>query len=409
MSLSTPTPKPINKPVMGEVEFICLVATMTSLIALSLDGILPALSHVGEDLNVSPVNKTHLIISVFFAGTAVGQLFFGPFADVKGRRAAVFLGVGVFVLGSVVCMVSENLSTMLVGRLIQAFGVSGPRIASQAIVRDQFSGDAMARIMSFAMMIFIMVPMIAPLLGQIILFWFSWRHIFALFIFVGLLVGVWYWLRQPETLALELRKPFRWREFFSTIMSLLMQRQLLAYTLASGCFFAPFRAYISASQTIFVGFYGVGVWFPLVFAALALGIGLASFFNGKIVMRVGARKMLNIAMVGTLVIDVIIVSLVVTYEGLPPFVALVLVLFAKMFFSGVVFSNSTSLALEPAGYAVGLGAALIGFLHGLISVPVAMFLGSFVVDTITPLALGFLVFNSLTAVGVYLAEPSAKK
>lgn len=161
--------QPQGKPPLGLIEFVALMATMTSLVALSIDAMLPALLQIGETLNVDEPHHTHLIVTVFFMGMAFGQMFFGPFADSRGRRLTILIGLFIFAIGTFVCMSATNLETMLVGRVIQAFGVSGPRIAAMAIIRDLYVGDAMARVMSFIMMVFILVPMIAPMVGQAVM------------------------------------------------------------------------------------------------------------------------------------------------------------------------------------------------------------------------------------------------
>lgn len=181
----------VQKPALGLFEFIALMATMTSLVALSIDAMLPALSQIGIALNVAQAHETHLIVTVFFVGMAFGQMFFGPFSDSRGRRLTILVGLCIFALGTFVCMIATNLETMLIGRIIQAFGVSGPRIASMAIIRDLYVGDAMARVMSFIMMVFILVPMLAPIIGQTVMDLFSWFHIFTLFLVVATMSGMW--------------------------------------------------------------------------------------------------------------------------------------------------------------------------------------------------------------------------
>jgi len=185
----------ITKPALGLFEFVALMALMTSLVALSIDAMLPALHQIGDDLGIVATQDTHLIVSLFFIGMGFGQLYYGPVSDDKGRRYAIISGLIIFAIGSLVCMFAETLTVMLIGRVIQAFGVSGPRIAALAVIRDQYEGEAMARVMSFIMMVFILVPMLAPSFGQAILLMFSWHHIFSAFLVIGLLTGIWFFVR----------------------------------------------------------------------------------------------------------------------------------------------------------------------------------------------------------------------
>lgn len=383
---------------IGLFEFVALMATMTSLVALSIDSVLPALSQIGAYLEVIDPRQTHLIVSVFFVGMALGQLFYGPLSDDKGRRYVIISGLIVFAVGSLVCINAESLEVMLIGRVIQAFGVSGPRVATLAVIRDKYEGEAMARVMSFIMMVFILVPMLAPIFGQTILFWFSWQHIFSSFLVYGLLIGLWFFIRQPETLPKEKRLPFSWSQLWISSKFILTHKLVMCYTLSSGTIFGAFLAYISSSQTLFQDIYDTGELFPMYFAMLAFSIGLASFINGNLVMRLGMRKLCTWAMLGWLLFSSVLTLLCLIYDGVPPLWQFVCVLFCTFFCIGILFGNVNSMAMQPLGAMAGLGAAIIGSLSSIISVPTAIFIGSFIDSTITPVALGFLGFGSVSFV-----------
>jgi DHA1 family bicyclomycin/chloramphenicol resistance-like MFS transporter len=391
---------------IGLFEFVALMATMTSLVALSIDSVLPALSQIGAYLKVTDSRQTHLIVSVFFVGMALGQLFYGPLSDDKGRRYVIISGLIVFAVGSLVCINAESLEVMLIGRVIQAFGVSGPRVATLAVIRDKYEGEAMARVMSFIMMVFILVPMLAPIFGQTILFWFSWQHIFSSFLIYGLLIGLWFFIRQPETLPKEKRLPFSWSQLRISSKFILTHKLVMCYTLSSGTIFGAFLAYISSSQTLFQDIYDTGELFPMYFAMLAFSIGLASFINGNLVMRLGMRKLCTWAMLGWLLFSSVLTSLCFVYDGVPPLWQFVSVLFCTFFCIGILFGNVNSMAMQPLGAMAGLGAAIIGSLSSIISVPTAIFIGSFIDSSITPVALGFLGFGSVSFVLYWNANKS---
>jgi DHA1 family bicyclomycin/chloramphenicol resistance-like MFS transporter len=391
---------------IGLFEFVALMATMTSLVALSIDSVLPALSQIGAYLEVTDSRQTHLIVSVFFVGMALGQLFYGPLSDDKGRRYVIISGLIVFAVGSLVCINAESLEVMLIGRVIQAFGVSGPRVATLAVIRDKYEGEAMARVMSFIMMVFILVPMLAPIFGQTILFWFSWQHIFSSFLIYGLLIGLWFFIRQPETLPKEKRLPFSWSQLRISSKFILTHKLVMCYTLSSGTIFGAFLAYISSSQTLFQDIYDTGELFPMYFAMLAFSIGLASFINGNLVMRLGMRKLCTWAMLGWLLFSSVLTSLCFVYDGVPPLWQFVSVLFCTFFCIGILFGNVNSMAMQPLGAMAGLGAAIIGSLSSIISVPTAIFIGSFIDSSITPVALGFLGFGSVSFVLYWNANKS---
>lgn len=394
----------VTKPVLGLFEFVALMATMTSLVALSIDAMLPALIQIGDALNVANPSETHLIVTVFFVGMAFGQMFFGPFSDSRGRRLTILVGLCIFALGTFVCMMATNLETMLIGRIIQAFGVSGPRIASMAIIRDLYVGDAMARVMSFIMMVFILVPMLAPIIGQTVMDLFSWFHIFTLFLVVATMSGIWFFSRQAETLPRAKRRAFSWEAFFASSKFILTHPAVMGYTFAMGCIFGAFLAYLSASQTIFSVYYDMAEWFPYIFAILAFSIGLASYFNGKMVMRFGMRKLCRFALKGVNIFALVYVGLLYAYDGLPPIALTVSVMFIGFFFVGILFGNLNAMAMQPLGDMAGLGAAIIGSFSSLFSVPIALFVDSFLSGTLMPIGLGFLVFFGLAYVSVRYAE-----
>ena len=392
------------KPALGLVEFVALMALMTSLVALSIDAMLPALNQIALDLAITDPQDTHLIVSLFFIGMAFGQLYFGPLSDAKGRRYTIITGLIIFGLGTVVCMFAESLKVLLIGRVIQAFGVSGPRIAALAVIRDQYKGEAMARVMSFIMMVFILVPMLAPSFGQAVLFWFSGQHIFSSFLVIGLLTGVWYFLRQPETLPKDKRVPFSWHQLYHSSRFILSNKLVMFYTFSMGLVFGGFLAYISASQTVFQVIYDTGELFPLYFALLAFSIGFASFINGTLVMRLGMRKLCTWAIFGWLGFTSILLIMCLIYGGLPPLNYLISILFAAFFCIGILFGNLNSMAMQPLGDTAGLGAAIIGSLSSIISVPSAVLVGSFIENTMTPIAIGFVGFGFASFLFFWFAE-----
>ena len=385
------------------------MALLTSLVALSIDAMLPALDIIGAELKSESAHQTHLIVSLFFIGMAFGQLFYGPFSDALGRRLAVLSGLGIFAVGTLVCAMATDMDTMLIGRVIQAFGVSGPRIASLALIRDQYEGEAMARVMSFIMMAFILVPMLAPAFGQAILIFFPYQHIFTSFLVIGGLSGLWFYTRQPETLPKSQRKPFSWALLMQSSKFILTHREVMAFTVAMGFVFGAFLAYLSASQTIFEGLYNVGDMFPIYFATLAFSIGFASFVNGKLVMRLGMNKLSRGALLGMIVMSAILLGTTQAYQGLPPLPMLMVELFILFFFIGILFGNLNSMAMRPLGEMAGLGAAIIGSLSSLFSVPIAIFISGFIHHTITPVALGFLLFGVLAAICVFHAAPNRRE
>ena len=402
--MTTTTANIAVKPRLPLLEFIALMALLTSLVALSIDAMLPALNQIGADLNSQSAQQTYLVISLFFGGMALGQIFFGPFSDARGRRLTILVGLTIFIIGTFVCYFAQSIEVLLVGRLIQAFGVSGPRIASMAVIRDQYSGDAMARVMSFITVIFILVPMVAPLVGQAVMQHFHWREIFTVFWIVALISGAWFFIRQPETLIRVNRKKFAWHHFFRSCLWLLKQRQVMGYSIAMGFIFGSFLAYLSGSQTIFQEIYDTGEWFPLVFATLAFSIGLASLFNGLMVMRWGMHSICDRALFFSMVFGIGLTATTLYFDGVPPLWLFISMMFFGFFFIGMLFGNLNSLAMLPVGHMAGLGAAFIGSFTSLIAVPIATTINLFLTNDLIPIAFGFLIFSVLSFFAVQYAK-----
>ncbi len=385
------------------------MALLTSLVALSIDAMLPALDVIGEQLNSQSNQQTYLIISLFFAGMALGQLFFGPFADARGRRLTILVGLIIFLVGTLVCYLSNSMETMLIGRLIQAFGVSGPRIASMALIRDLYVGDKMARVMSFITVIFILMPMVAPLMGQIVMKVAGWRHIFTVFAIVCVISGVWFFARQGETLPRAKRLKFNWKSFGQSILWLLRNPVVMGASIGMGTIFGAFLAYLSGSQTIFQGIYQTGELFPLLFALLAFSIGAASLFNGIMVVRLGMIKLISFALVLTIAFALTLVAEGIYFDGKPPLALFVGTMFVGFFFIGILFGNLNSLAMQPVGHIAGVGAAFIGCFTSMLSVPIAVFINQYLIDSIQPIAYGFLGFGLVTYAAVTVATKAVKR
>jgi DHA1 family bicyclomycin/chloramphenicol resistance-like MFS transporter len=272
-------------------EFVVLMAMIISMVALSIDAMLPALPDIASDLGVTKINDSQYVISILFAGMAIGQMIFGPMSDSIGRKNAINLGFAVFIIGCLVSLLAQNFTVMLIGRFLQGLGVAGPRIVSIALVRDRYEGRKMARVMSFVMTIFILVPVVAPAVGQAILIFADWRGIFWMFLVLSFIALSWFNLRQPETLPLEKRVKFSISQIVSDAKYIFSIPAAVGYTVAAGIVFGAFLGYLSSSQQIFQQQYGLGDQFVVYFGVLAASIGVASLVNAKLVMRFGMRRL----------------------------------------------------------------------------------------------------------------------
>lgn len=378
-----------NKP-QHQLEFIALMAALMSSVALALDALLPALDLIGNAVGNQDPARNQWLVTIFFLGVGSGPLLFGPISDSVGRKPIVYIGFGLFILASLLCIASDSLGWMVFGRFLQGVALSAPRTISIAMIRDKFSGDYMARIMSFVTVVFILVPVIAPALGKGILDAYGWKAIFHFQVGFGLLVALWFWLRQPETLPVRNRNSFRWIILIRGFREVLQYRRTVIFTLIWGFVTGSFLVYLSASQVIFELQYGVADLFPYLFAALAITIGAATFMNGSLVIRFGMRRLIGVSLVSFTLIALVYV-LLFQGRGNPPVWILMVFLCLQFFAIGFLFGNLRAMAMEPLGHIAGLGAAITGFMATALSVVLSAWIGSFVTETVYPMFLGFLI------------------
>ncbi|MET0795160.1 MAG: multidrug effflux MFS transporter [Polyangiaceae bacterium] len=393
----------------SDVEFIALVALTTSLVAMSIDTMLPALGTMASELGAAHANDRQLILSVFFGGMSVGQLVYGPVSDSTGRKPALYLGIALFVIGGIICALTQNFAWLLVGRALAGFGAAGPRIVSVALVRDAHTGPSMARVMSFVQTVFILVPVLAPSIGQAVLLVTSWRAIFGGLVVVALLNVLWLVLRQPETLPVARRVPFSFRTIGQGCVETFRNRIALGYTLGSGFVFGGFISYLSMSQQVFQEQYGLGSKFPLFFGLLASSIGVASFANGNLVMRFGMRRLARTSLICNCVLCVCALLGCWALGGHPPLFAFVGFMMVCFFCNGLLFGNFTARAMEPVGHIAGVASAVIGSVSGMLALVHGTLFGRAYDGTVLPLVAGFTASGLLALAVTEIAEKGASR
>jgi len=381
-------------------EFIALMAALMSIVALSIDTLLPAISSIGESINSYDATDNQMLVTMIFLGLGVGQLIFGPLSDALGRKPVVYLGILVFVIASFICLLASNLEVMVVGRILQGIGLSTARTITISIIRDMYKGDVMARIMSFVTAFFILVPVVAPAFGKLILEAANWQAIFYVQLVLTVIVGVWFWKRQPETLHPEYKIPFTNHLFIDGFKELLRYRETVAFTIISGLVTGSFLVYLSASQHIFEDQYGLKDVFPYIFAGLAISIGLSTLLNGTLVLRFGMRNLSYTALIGFCVIALLYVVLFWNSPSNPNVAVLVTFLSLQFFCLGFMWGNFRSIAMEPIGHIAGIGAAINGFFSTVLAIPIATLIGNYVEETVWPLFFGLAVCG-LISLGIF--------
>ncbi len=372
----------------SQIEFILLMACLMSIVALSIDTILPALNPIGLSVGTVNQNENQLLITMIFLGLGLGQLIFGPISDSFGRKPVVYIGFTVFMLASFLCIAAPNIEIMVIGRILQGIGLSASRSISIAMIRDRFEGDYMAKIMSFVVTIFILVPIIAPTLGKFLLDNYGWESIFYSQLLFGIVVLCWFWKRQPETLPPAYKKKFSMAIFINGSKEFIKYRSAVIFTLISGLATGSFMVFLSTSQHIFEVQYGLVDQFPYIFGALAFSVGVATFTNGTLVVRFGMKKLVTIFSIVFSLTSLLYIS--IFYGETNPSISILILFLALQFFSvGFLFGNVRSLAMQPLGHIAGIGAAINGFISTIMAVPIATFIGSFVETTALPLFIGF--------------------
>ena len=384
-------------------ERIVLYALLTSLTSLSIDALLPGLHAIAADLAPAPPLSTQHVVSLFVCGMALGELLLGPLSDALGRKRALLAGLGVYLAGTVIAMLAGSLDMVILGRFLQGVGVSGPKIATRAMIRDQFEGAAMARVMSFMFTLFILVPMIAPALAQGLIATAGWRSVFVAYLVIATALGLWLAIRQPETLAKERRIPVRPRVLIANIGRILGHRQVVLLIAATGIVFGAQLLYVSTAADLFYDAYGIRDSFPLYFAALATAIGLASYLNGRLVERFGMDAMARAGFIGLTLSGLTMTLASILAGGNMALPLLMALLYGAFFSIGLLFGNLNAMAMRALGQVAGLGASLIASGSSLVATVFAVGFGRFYDGGDTNLALGLLTGGVLSLVMAQLA------
>ena len=367
-----------------------LMAFMVSVFAMSTDVMLPAMALIADDLGVADVNRVQLVVSIMFAGFAVGQLFAGPLSDGFGRKPVIYAGYFIFIIGCIISMLADDLTTMLVARFLQGLGVAAPRTVTTSLIRDRFAGRGMAQIMSMVMAVFILVPMLAPAIGQAVIQFLPWRYCFGLLLLMAVTATFWFALRQPETLPADARSELSPTSLAKAALDVLGRRIVVGYTVALGLVFGVFVSYLGAAQQIFQDALGTGLLFPLYFGLASIAIGTSSILNSMLVMQLGMRRLTILALLNLVVTSAVFFWVFwMNFDGRPPI--LLFMCWQMLAFSsvGILFGNLNALAMEPVGHIAGMGSAIIGSLSTLVALPFAYVIGQMFNDTVLPLVGGF--------------------
>jgi DHA1 family bicyclomycin/chloramphenicol resistance-like MFS transporter len=401
MTRSTPT---VSRPSLPAFPvFVAMMASLMALTALSIDIMLPAFPQIGAEFGLADPNAPQLVVTLYFIGFAVGQLFMGPLSDRFGRKAVLLAGLGVYAAASVVCLLSGSFAVLLAARFVQGAANASPRVISVAVVRDIYGGRRMAEVMSFVMMIFIIVPVIAPLIGAGILLAGGWHLIFLFLLAVSIAVFAWMALFLPETRPPEAREPLSVAWLVAAFTEVVRTRQTLGYTLATGAIFGGMMGYINSSQQIFTDVYDEGALFPVFFGLTAVSLAFAALLNSQMVGRFGMRRMSHAALVGYTAIGFLHAGIAWIW-GPPPLALFIGLISITLFCFGLMMPNFNSIAMEPMGRIAGTASSFVGAVTTAVAVVLGLLVGQSFDGTVMPLLLGYAVFGLAALAIVFVVE-----
>jgi DHA1 family bicyclomycin/chloramphenicol resistance-like MFS transporter len=386
-------------------EFIALAAALMALNALAIDIMLPGLQQIGASLGVTDENARQYVITAYITGFGLAQLFFGPLSDRFGRRVPLLAGLAVYVAAAFACAFVPTFGALLAFRFVQGLGAAATRVIAVSVVRDTFGGRAMAEVMSLVFMVFMIIPVVAPSVGQIIMLAGEWHMIFTFMGFVSLAFTIWTWRRLPETLHASFRRPLTAAAITDGFRIVLTNRVAICYTVAITALFGALFGFINSAQQIYVGIYEVGALFPIYFAAVAGLMALSSFLNSRFVGKFGMRRLAHGALLGFLAVTGLAFAL--SLLGPLPLWLFVTLFALAMFQFSWIGSNFNALAMEPLGHVAGTASSVQGFMQTVGGGIVGAIIGQSFDGTVVPMAAGYFLLG-LAALGMVLVAEKGR-
>lgn len=387
---------------LGEREFVVMMATLMALVALSIDSMLPALDEIARELQAGDPNRRQLVVGVYLVAAAIGALLPGALADRFGRRRVLFGALGCYAALALVCALVTSFEALLAARALQALTSAGLSVLPSAIVRDRYSGDRMARVLSTIILVFMVVPMIAPSFGQVILLVADWRWIFGGTAVLSLLVTLWVWLRLPETLDPANRQDIHLATIGGNMLGGLSDRSSIGYVIGGGVVWSGLFGYLNSSQQLVAEHFGAGESFALIFALMAGGMALANLTNSRIVMRFGARRVSHTALFAF--IGVAALQVWRSFSGDETLWEFVALMGAQMCLIAFMGANFTSIALQPFGRTAGAAASVQMFVRSMLSSVLGILIGQAFDGSARPISLALLVGGLIALTLVLYSE-----
>ena len=396
---SNPATSQISLP---KVEFVILIASMMALNAMAIDIMVPALDDIGRAFRVANENDQQLVMLVYVIGFGVPQLIWGPVSDRYGRRALLLISLIGYAALSWACVLASSFSELLLARFMMGVFSSAGRVVAVSVVRDVYAGRGMAEIMSFVMMVFMTVPILAPAVGQVVLNFGPWTWIFYILVIYASFVAIWSFFRLPETLPPERRKPLSFASAFGAYRQVLRTRVACGYVLASGVLFGGLFAFIFSVEQVMREVFGederLGLWFALA----SIGLAASNFVNAMLVKRIGMRRISHIAVI--VFTGLAAVNLAAMWMLGPVFAVFMPLMILTFGMVGMIGSNFNAIAMEPLGDIAGTASAALGFASTTLAGGFGYLISSQYDGSVLPLLTGFVVLGVASLIILYVTE-----
>jgi MFS transporter, DHA1 family, multidrug resistance protein len=374
---------------IGDRELIVMMASLMALNALAIDAMLPAFPAMIAGLEVTDPNHIQYVISVFLAGTGIGALIYGPLSDRYGRKPILLIATVGAAVFSLACSISPSFEIMLYMRFAHGLMAAAMGVLVVSVIRDQFEGDAMARRMSTIFLIFMIVPIIAPTVGQFVLLFAGWRTIFDLMAFMAVAAAIWVYYRLPETLHPENIIPIEPHALAKAWSKVVLHRNAAGYMLGAGIVQGALFGYLNSSQQMFDKVFNAAEFFTIGFAIIAIGIAVANFTNARVVERFGARRVSQAALITFIILGGLqLLAAELAPTSLPVFLVL---LTGNMAMVGFIGANFSSIAMTPFGDVAGAASSFQTFVRTALAAGIGAAIGQQFDNSVAPVALGFLV------------------
>lgn len=387
--------------------FILILGLLSMLPPLGIDMYLPAFLHISQDLNV-PAEQVQYTLTMFTFGMGIGQLLWGPVADSLGRKPIILLGLVISTLAAFFLTQVMEINSFIGLRFIQGFFGAAPVVVLGALLRDLFSKDDFSRMMSMIVLVLMVAPLLAPVIGGHIVEYFNWHVIFYLLVLAGIVSGSLFMWYIPETHKKENRIPFRWQMILRQFWSILKRKDILGYLLVAMFSFAGLFAFLTSGSIVYINLYGISVdRFGYFFMMNVTVLIIFTMINGKFVGKFGAERMMQLGLTIQALAGIWLFLVALLDLGFWP-MAIGVAVFIGM--NSMIGSNSAALILEHFPKAAGTANSVLGTLRFTGGAIVGSLLALIPVTSATPMLITMTLCVTMAVVGyLVLTYPTSKK